>query len=70
MAYEDYTYSSNPKIEELMIERNGDADYLRELAAEHFDPCAGFEDYTDEEMADAQESYDAALFDLTEDIPF
>ena len=80
--YDDFIYSSDPATEELTIERNGDEDYLRELAAEHDDPCAGYEDYSDEEFAkemaeaelakeiDAQESYDAAVFELAGDIEF
>ena len=80
--YDDFIYSSDPATEELTIERNGDEDYLRELAAEHNDPWAGYEDYTDEEFAgemaeselaeeiDAQEQYDAAVFELAGDIDF
>jgi hypothetical protein len=80
--YDNFIYSSDPATEELTIERNGDEDYLRELAAEHDDPWADYEDYTDEEFAkemaeaelakeiDAQETYDAAVFELAGDIEF
>ena len=67
---DDWIYSHDPAQEELTIERNGDEDYLRELAAEHNDPCAGFEEYTDEEMEEEiRRRYDDAVLDLG-DIPY
>ena len=37
-------YYLDPAQEELRIEYESRDDYLRELAAEHYDPCAGYED--------------------------
>lgn len=37
-------YSHDPREEELMIEHNSRYDYQAELAAEHFDPFADYND--------------------------